>query len=96
MREIGGYCISDILEKEDPSRTTLTISQYMMIPILTQRQIIIQTIRVMNGLQTFYTTNIERYIMTIKKFIYRIRFFLSHFKKYEHKEHNFIYEQDDE
>ena len=27
LREIGGYCISDILEKEDPSRTTLTISQ---------------------------------------------------------------------
>ena len=29
--------------------------------------------------------------MSIKKFIYRIRFFLSHFRKYEHKEHNFIY-----
>ena len=27
MRELGGYCISDILEKEDPLRTTLRISQ---------------------------------------------------------------------
>ena len=50
----------------------------------------------MNGLQTFYTINTRRYIMSIKKFIYRVRFFLSHFKKYEHKNNNFIYEQDDE
>ena len=27
MRELGGYCISDVLEETDPSRTTLTISQ---------------------------------------------------------------------
>ena len=27
MREIGGYCVSDILEREDPLRTTLRISQ---------------------------------------------------------------------
>ena len=33
--------------------------------------------------------------MKIKKFIYRIRFFLSRFRKYEHKEHNFIYEEED-
>ena len=34
--------------------------------------------------------------MNIKKFIYRVRFFLSRFKKSKHKEYNFIYEQDDE
>ena len=27
IRELGGYCISDILEREDPSRTKLRISQ---------------------------------------------------------------------
>ena len=32
----------------------------------------------------------------MKRFIYRIKFFLSCFKKYEHREDNFIYEQDDE
>jgi len=34
--------------------------------------------------------------MKIKKFIYRVRFFLSRFRKYEHKEHKFIYEQDED
>jgi len=34
--------------------------------------------------------------MSIKKFIYWVRFFLFRFKKYEHKDNNFIYEQDED
>jgi len=35
-------------------------------------------------------------MITIKKFIYRMKFFFSRFKKYEHGNNNFIYEQDDD
>jgi hypothetical protein len=33
--------------------------------------------------------------MRMKKIIYRLRLFFSRFKKYEHKNNNFIYEQED-
>jgi len=35
-------------------------------------------------------------MINIKKFIYKVRLFLSRFKKYEHQNDNFIYEQDDD
>ncbi len=35
-------------------------------------------------------------MINIKRFIYRLKFFFSRFRKYEHKEHNFIYEIDEE
>ena len=27
MKELGGYCIADVIEEPDPSKTTLTISK---------------------------------------------------------------------
>jgi hypothetical protein len=35
-------------------------------------------------------------MISMKKFIYRIRFFFSRFRKYENRENEFIYERQDE